>query len=637
MANTKIVFDVQANIEQIKKSANEIGTAFSKLNLPQNIQKSFTNTFSTLTKEIQNFEIAAEKGFENLNDVNKGQKSLDKITDSFAKLKLLGKDISGIDIKKLLPDNLVEKYKKLQNILKQVELLQKKDNSKAIDKATIKYNEQAKKVEGLKAKIASLNAENQSLGRSKGNLTQQLETARGKADSLVSKMKELESAGIKKNSPEYTQLSKDLTNTYKEIDRLQASYTRLDDKVIKNRSEVEGYKASLKGEEDALSNLKIKLDKITSSGTDVTALEKLRDSLKNLLNVNLDEIPRDLDGIKAKIEEAAKSGPDFEKINQYIQSIGINAEAAQGQVGELSQRFTNEVKESATATASLNSEIDQLKTRLGYFFSIANGVQLFKRAIQDAYESVQNLDAAMTEMAVVTEYSVGDLWNQMPQYAENANKLGATTLDVYKSMVLYTQQGLEAAQAQQLSNQTLKMARIAGMEASDATDAMTSALRGFNMELTEASGQRINDVYSNLAAHAAANTEEISNAMMRTASIAHSAGMEFETTAAFLTQMIESTREPAENLGTAMKTIVARFTEMKKAPTDIIDIDGEEVSVNKVDAALKSVGVSLKNTKGEFRDLDDVFLDLSAKWDSLDIMQQRYVATMAAGSRQQSR
>ena len=88
--------------------------------------------------------------------------------------------------------------------------------------------------------------------------------------------------------------------------------------------------------------------------------------------------------------------------------------------------------------------------------------------------------------------------------------------------------------------------------------------------------------------------------------------------------MIETTREPAENLGTAMKTIIARFTEMKNAPSDIFEIEGEEVNVNKVDAALASVGVSLKNTKGEFRDLDDVFLELAGKWDTLDRNSQRY-------------
>lgn len=86
-----------------------------------------------------------------------------------------------------------------------------------------------------------------------------------------------------------------------------------------------------------------------------------------------------------------------------------------------------------------------------------------------------------------------------------------------------------------------------------------------------------------------------------------------------------------------MKTIVARFTEMKKAPGEIVEVEGEEVNVNKVEAALKSVGVALRDTNGEFRDLDDVFLELSSKWDSLDKMSQRYVATTAAGSRQQSR
>jgi hypothetical protein len=35
--------------------------------------------------------------------------------------------------------------------------------------------------------------------------------------------------------------------------------------------------------------------------------------------------------------------------------------------------------------------------------------------------------------------------------------------------------------------------------------------------------------------------------------------------------------------------------------------------------------------------LDDVFLELSSKWAGLDTNTQRYIATIAAGSRQQSR
>jgi hypothetical protein len=57
-----------------------------------------------------------------------------------------------------------------------------------------------------------------------------------------------------------------------------------------------------------------------------------------------------------------------------------------------------------------------------------------------------------------------------------------------------------------LGVETMKMAKIAGMESADATKAMTAALRGFNMELNETSAARVNDVYSELAAVTAADT-----------------------------------------------------------------------------------------------------------------------------------
>lgn len=193
----------------------------------------------------------------------------------------------------------------------------------------------------------------------------------------------------------------------------------------------------------------------------------------------------------------------------------------------------------------------------------------------------------------------------------------------------------------ELSNETLKMARIAGIEAADATDAMTSALRGFNMELNQTSAQRVNDVYSELAAITASNVEELSTAMSKTASIAHSVNMEFETTAAFLAQGIETTRESAETIGTMLKTVIGRFSEVKslysKGEIKGTDESGEEINVNKVQKALRAAGVDMTKFFTGEEGLDQVFLNLSKKWDSLDITTQRYIATLAAGSRQQSR
>ena len=358
----------------------------------------------------------------------------------------------------------------------------------------------------------------------------------------------------------------------------------------------------------------------------------MKDKLSQLSSVDgLDEVKKDIGDVRNNLTNLQTA--ELEKLATNLGNVKGQSDQASNSVNE----FKNTVVDGASAQKQLNDEVEQVKSRVKYFFSLANGVYLFKRAVKEAYDTVKELDAAMTETAVVTDFSVGDMWDKLPEYSALAKELGATIQGAYETMTLFYQQGLDTNEAFALGTETMKMARIAGLDYANATDLMTAALRGFNMELNETSAQRVNDVYSELAAITASDTEEIANAMTKTASIANSANMEFETTAAFLSQMIETTREPAENLGTAMKTIIARFTEMKEAPSDIFEVEGEEVNVNKVDAALASVGVSLKNAKGEFRDLDDVFLDLAEKWDSLDIMSQRYIATTAAGSRQQSR
>ena len=236
---------------------------------------------------------------------------------------------------------------------------------------------------------------------------------------------------------------------------------------------------------------------------------------------------------------------------------------------------------------------------------------------------------------MVTEKTVDGLWEHYTQYATLAQKLGQSTESAVKTSALFYQQGLKDAEVMRLTEDTMKLATLAGLDFEKATSQMTAAIRGFHMEMEESS--HVTDVYSELAAHAAADVNGIAYAMSKTASIASNAGMSFENTAAFLTQMIETTQEAPENIGTALKTIIARFTELKKNVAGTAESEFEDLDYNKVDTALKSVGVQLKDVNGQFRNLDDVFMELSSKWSTLDRNSQRYIATIAAGSRQQSR
>ena len=358
----------------------------------------------------------------------------------------------------------------------------------------------------------------------------------------------------------------------------------------------------------------------------------------NQLGTTLTNTTGSTGDLTQKIGEARQEVERLEQAEQNEAKIQLENKAkAWEDAGAAVREYTDGVEDAGKAGIEFNKTVSQLEGQVESYFGLNAIFRTIANMAREAMNTVKELDAAMTETAVVTNFSVGDMWEKLPLYTAEANKLGSSIKDVYEATTLYYQQGLNTTQSMGLAVETLKMARIAGMDAKEATDAMTAALRGFNLELNQASAQRINDVYSELAAITASDTQEISTAMEKVASLAHNAGMELETTSAFLAQMIETTREAPENLGTALKTVVARFQEMKQDPTKLIDSEGVMLDANKVDKALKSIGVNLMNANGEFRKLDDVFLEIAAKWDTLSMGQQRYIATMAAGSRQQSR
>ena len=351
------------------------------------------------------------------------------------------------------------------------------------------------------------------------------------------------------------------------------------------------------------------------------------------------------DGLLKVNQQIKETNNDIKQLDATEFQNLINA-FSQGktEVGEFAQgtkKLTEAQQSAARAAQEHQQQLDQFKNRIMYFFSLTNSVQLFKRAVKSALNTVKELDKTMTEAAVVTDFSIGDMWNKLPQYSNQARKLGVSINGLYEATTLYYQQGLKTNEAMQLGVETMKMAKIAGMDSAEATKAMTAALRGFNMELNEVSAARVNDVYSQLAAITAADANQISTAMEKTASIAANANMEFETTAALLAQIIETTQEAPETAGTAMKTIVARFSEVKKLREEGQyvgqDTEGEEIDVNRIQQALRTAGISMTGFFEGTEGLDSVLLKLAEKWKTLDFETQRYIATMAAGSRQQSR
>lgn len=500
---------------------------------------------------------------------------------------------------------------------------------------------QKKMTEGIKT-----NADASQLAKSQNLLlsswTEIVKLVREVSGYDMSKVMRFDTKNIKDAEAELAKLKKELN----EINLSDAKSNRLADAIKK----VQGTSKSQtvqKYTQNMLDGLNEKqFDKVFDN---FNLLKQHYQQFKNMFSGNM---TKPMDDLGVAIQKTTGSTGDLTvRINDAQTKVNDLYNSAAQDMGKGLRNLEKETEESTDALGGLiksqndaadaqvhfNKTVSQLEGQVESYFGLNAVFRTIANMAREAMNTVKELDAAMTETAVVTNFSVGDMWGKLPLYTAEANKLGSSIKDVYEATTLYYQQGLNTTQSMGLAVETLKMARIAGMDAKDATDAMTAALRGFNLELNQVSAQRINDIYSELAAITASDTQEISTAMEKVASLAHNAGMEVETTSAFLAQMIETTREAPENLGTALKTVIARFQEMKEDPTKLIDSEGVMLDANKVDKALKSIGVNLMDTNGQFRKLDDVFLEIASRWDTLTMGQQRYIATMAAGSRQQSR
>lgn len=253
---------------------------------------------------------------------------------------------------------------------------------------------------------------------------------------------------------------------------------------------------------------------------------------------NSDAIRQAQEQVNAEIQEGEHATEQF--VQEQTQGLQ-QAHQAQEDLERSTEKSTEKMTEQSEAAEAINNKFDDMKQAIKTFLSISSAIKGVRQVISQTFNDIKELDKSFANIAMVTDYTVGQMWESYNQYAEMANKLGQTTQSVIGASVLFYQQGLNTAESLALTEDTMKLATLAGEDFTEATSQMTAALRGFKMEMDE--GARVTDVYSQLAAKAAADVQGIAYAMSKTASIAESAGMKFETTSAFLTQMIETTQE----------------------------------------------------------------------------------------------
>lgn len=346
---------------------------------------------------------------------------------------------------------------------------------------------------------------------------------------------------------------------------------------------------------------------------------KLRENLQNAINIDTGRL--DLSKFN---HEMKKSGMSLKQYRDALVSLGPTGRAA-------FMDLSKAILASETPLKQTNVLVDKLwnslKRTAGWQLS-STAIHRFIGTIQTAYNYAQDLNKSLNNIRIVTGYGS----DKMAEFAKNANKaakqLSATTLDYTNASLIYYQQGLDDKAVQERSDVTVKMANVTGTAAQTVSDQLTAVWENF-MKDGEHTAEWYADVMTALGAATASSTDEIAEGLEKFAAVADTVGLSYEYATAALTTITAKTRQSADIVGTALKTLFARIEGLNLGET--LD-DG--TTLNKYSSALEAVGVNIKNEAGQLKDMDEILDEIGARWNTIGKDQQIALAQTVAGVRQ---
>ena len=275
-------------------------------------------------------------------------------------------------------------------------------------------------------------------------------------------------------------------------------------------------------------------------------------------------------------------------------------------------------------TGSLTRTITQ-------FFSLYRVLGKVRQSIQRVITITKQLDQAATNIRIVTGQEREEVDNTILSYGRLAEQLGTTTTALANSANTWLRQGYSVSESMDLIESSTKLSKLGMLDMNSATKVLTSTLKGFKMEASEAG--TIVDKLTKLDMNYAASAGEIGEAMARTSAIASQMGMSLDETAAMVTTIMDVTQQSSEMAGTAVRSILSRYGNVKAGSfVSMMTGDDEDLEkVNDIEKVLNVLGISIRTSKMEMRDMSDVLDDLALKWNTLSSVEQNAVATAFAG------
>lgn len=329
-------------------------------------------------------------------------------------------------------------------------------------------------------------------------------------------------------------------------------------------------------------------------------------------------------------------GISFYTLNQELVKAGTSAEQLVSTLGSAGPEFADSfnVALQALATAdrsviSISSKFAEMRRVLTQSIKFTAAAQLqdaFVTAISECIRWVEDLNESLTMISVVTGKTASEMDGVYDSVIEGSKALRVAASDYAEASLIFYQQGLDDQEVQRRTDITIKAAQAAGSSTQEMSKQLTAVWNTYQMVGDEQ--ERAASVGAKLAADTAVDFKDIAEGMQISATAAAQMGVSYDSLAAIIATVGDTTQQSASVIGNAYKTIFSRFQQLKVEGTD------GEVTLNRVSQQLQDVGIHVLDSAGNLRELDDVIMEVGMQWDNYSEKQQLAIAEVVGGTRQ---
>ena len=390
-------------------------------------------------------------------------------------------------------------------------------------------------------------------------------------------------------------------------------------------ADVKQAKAQLENLQHSLDSL-LKQPATNSAGQQINAdfkdalntVTSLKAAIKSATNVNTGKL--DISKFSQSLSKSGKSLSDYSK---ELSNLGIEGQKT---FLKLAQSISTAELPLKKSNKMLQDFATTMKNTIKWQFS-SSMMHAFMGALQTSYGYAQDLNKSLNNIRIVS----GQNTEQMAKFAKEANKaakaLSVTTTAYTDASLIYYQQGLTDSEVKARTNITTKVSNVTGESVKEVSDYLTAIWNNFDNG--SKSLEYYADVMTALGAATASSTDEIATGLEKFAAVAETVGLSYEYATTALATITAETRQNADVVGNALKTLFSRIQGLNLGET--MD-DG--TTLNKYSQALDKIGISIKDANGEVKQMDTILNELGAKWGTLSKDTQIATAQTVAGVRQ---